>query len=173
MPRLTLILALVLGAPAAAAFVAVPAQAAADAPKTIIVGFDGMDHGLTARFIDQGLLPNLKKLSETGLFQRLETTNPAQSPVSWAVFNTGQNPGKTGVGGFVSRFFLRDEDGNRIRDPLPQPMLGFSSAIAAGEFVQVGMALDSPETFCGVVALVALVMLLLVRCSWRCCLCCW
>jgi predicted AlkP superfamily phosphohydrolase/phosphomutase len=164
MPRVTLILALLLGAlsPAVSAFTAGPVQASGDVPKTIIVGFDGMDHGLTSRFMDEGLLPNLKKLSESGLFQRLETTNPAQSPVSWAVFNTGQNPGKTGVGGFVSRFFARDKNGKKVTDPLPQPMLGFSSDIEANEFVRLGMAMEDPGKFCGMVAGGALLALLVM-----------
>jgi len=164
MPRHSLILALLLGALSSTSPVllaATPAPAA-DAPKTIIVGFDGMDHGLTQRFIDEGHLPNLKALSEAGLFDRLETSNPAQSPVSWAVFNTGQNPGKTGVGGFVSRFFPRDGDGKAFGNPLPQPMLGFASDISAEEFVEVGMAMESPETFCALAAGAAFAVLLLL-----------
>ncbi|MFT7464969.1 MAG: putative AlkP superfamily phosphohydrolase/phosphomutase, partial [Pseudohongiellaceae bacterium] len=100
MPRFSLILALVLGTLSSTSpeLLAAPTPQTADSPKTILVGFDGMDYGLTERFIGEGLLPNLKALSESGLFSRLETSNPAQSPVSWAVFNTGQNPGKTGVG---------------------------------------------------------------------------
>lgn len=112
-----------------------------DKPKTIILGFDGMDQSLTEQYIDAGLLPSLAKLRDRGTFQRLETSNPAQSPVSWAVFNTGQNPGKTGVGGFVSRYFGR-KDGVRIGSPLPQPMLGFKTELAA-ERIEGGAASDA------------------------------
>src|SRR5262245_13965111 len=73
-----------------------PARPAGPVPKTLILGFDGLDHALTQRWMDAGDLPNFKRLADKGVFQRLETTNPAQSPVSWAVFNTGCNPGKTG-----------------------------------------------------------------------------
>ena len=41
-------------------------------PKTIILGFDGMDPALTQRFMDAGDLPNFKRLADKGLFQRLE-----------------------------------------------------------------------------------------------------
>jgi len=136
--------------------------AVADSARTLILGFDGMDHGLTQRFMNEGLLPNLKQLAEEGTFQRLETSNPAQSPVSWAVFNTGANPGKTGVGGFVSRMFVRNGNGERIGNPLPQPMLGFPDEIPANEFVPFPMALESPETFRLIAALIPLVALLVV-----------
>lgn len=138
------------------------AAAADDTPRTIIIGFDGMDHGLSQRFMDEGLLPNLKRLAGEGTFQRLETSNPAQSPVSWAVFNTGANPGKTGVGGFVSRMFIRDKEGKRTGNPLPQPMLGFPSEIPADDFVPVPMALEKPEMFRLLAAAFPLLVLLLL-----------
>ncbi len=156
-----LALALVAEAPALAATTAPGPAPAADTPKTIILGFDGMDHGLTRTFMEQGLLPNLAKLAEQGTFQRLETSNPAQSPVSWAVFNTGANPGKTGVGGFVSRTFAR-KDGERFGNPLPQPMLGFPHEIPADAFVPFPMALEKPEMFrilAGVVPLLVVFLL--------------
>ncbi|RKY20413.1 MAG: hypothetical protein DRQ55_07705 [Planctomycetota bacterium] len=135
------------------------------APKSLVIGFDGMDHGLTDRFMAEGLLPNLSRLAEQGHFGRLESSNPAQSPVSWAVFNTGSNPGKTGVGGFVSRYFLRDGQGNRMGNPLPQPMLGFADSLPADELVPIALALDNPQGFtaaCGGAALLLVFVLLKV-----------
>ncbi len=136
---------------AAPAAVSSVAQAAAPGavPKTIILGFDGMDYELTKRFMDQGLMPNFKRLSEQGVFQRLETSNPAQSPVSWAVFNTGCNPGKTGVAGFVSRQITRTlPDGREVKGPpMPQMMLGFAERIPADDFVEHPMALQDPGKF--------------------------
>jgi predicted AlkP superfamily phosphohydrolase/phosphomutase len=157
-------LALLLGAAApepssAASPDPAPAPLKAEVPRTIILGFDGMDHGLAERFMNEGLLPNFSKLAQQGTFQRLETSNPAQSPVSWAVFNTGTNPGKTGVGGFVSRYFAKDPDGNRVGNPLPQPMLGFATTIPANDFVPFAMALENPELFTGLAALLPLLLL--------------
>ena len=43
--------------------------------KVIILGFDAADPDLIEQWIDQ--LPNIKKLTETGTFARLKTTNPA------------------------------------------------------------------------------------------------
>jgi len=136
--------------PAAVASAAEPG-AAAPAPKTIILGFDGMDWALTQRFMDAGLMPNFKRLAEQGLAQRLETSNPAQSPVSWAVFNTGCNPGKTGVAGFVSRMFSAPRTGRDGKEilPVPQPqmMLGFPERIPADDFVEHPLALQDPGGF--------------------------
>ncbi|HYN64086.1 MAG TPA: alkaline phosphatase family protein [Candidatus Limnocylindrales bacterium] len=138
--------------------VAFTAQAAgarpAHVPKTIIIGFDGMDHALTSRFMEQGQLPNLARLAQMGLFQRLETSNPAQSPVSWAVLNTGCNPGKTGVAGFMSRTFTKPDKAHPewLPVPIPQIMLGFNTMIPADDFVRLPVALRWPLLFTGVAA---------------------
>ncbi|GJM21110.1 MAG: hypothetical protein DHS20C15_10250 [Planctomycetota bacterium] len=139
-----------------------PFAAGQDKPKTIVLGFDGMDQALTSQYIDEGLLPNLKKLRDGGLFQRLETSNPAQSPVSWAVFNTGQNPGKTGVGGFVSRFFSRDANGARTGGPMPKAMLGDATTIDASEFIELPFGMTDPVQFTRVAAGGALLLVFLL-----------
>src|SRR5882762_4482106 len=42
--------------------------------RAVILGFDGMDPVLARRFISQGRLPNLAKLSSQGSFHELRTT---------------------------------------------------------------------------------------------------
>ena len=71
--------------------------------RTIILGFDGMDPKLAEQWIAEGLLPHFAKLREHGHYQSLATTNPAQSPVAWASFATGLNPGAHGIFDFVHR----------------------------------------------------------------------
>lgn len=71
--------------------------------RLFVLGFDGADARTTARLMDEGALPNLAKLRDTGTFAPLGTTMPAESPVSWAALNSGQNPAKTGIPGFVKR----------------------------------------------------------------------
>ena len=129
-------------------------------PKTLVIGFDGMDHALAAKFMDEGLMPNFSRLAEQGHFGRLETSNPAQSPVSWAVFNTGQNPGKTGVGGFVSRYFGR-KDGVRSGPPRPQPMLGFVQKMPA-DLQFMGVSFGSSSSFVAALAGGAAVLAFLI-----------
>jgi hypothetical protein len=128
------------------------ASAQGDVPKTVILGFDGMDFGLTQQFMDEGLLPNFKKLAERGLFQPLQTSNPAQSPVSWAVFNTGSNPGKTGVAGFVSRTFSPPTPAD-AGTPMPLMMLGFPEKVPVADYVQFPMAAENRTMFVMLAAL--------------------
>ena len=71
--------------------------------RAVILGFDGMDPELAARFIAEGKLPNLAKLQEQGSFRKLRTTFPAISPVAWSTFMTGVNPGKHNIYDFLGR----------------------------------------------------------------------
>lgn len=90
--------------------------------RLFVLGFDGADARTTAKMMDEGLLPNLAKLRDKGTFAPLGTTMPAESPVSWAALNSGQNPGKTGVPGFVKRELA--PAGGPIPAGTPMPALG-------------------------------------------------
>jgi len=103
---------------------ATAAAPAASRPKTLVLGLDGLDHALTQQLIADGRLPHLARLADDGSFVPLGTSFPPQSPVSWAVFNSGTNPGMFGVPGFVTRYFRRDAQGHATGTPLPKPMLG-------------------------------------------------
>jgi len=76
---------------------------AASGERVYILGFDGMDAGVTERLLAEGKLPNLAWMKEHGAMRRLATTNPAQSPVAWSTFSTGMNPGKTRIYDFLRR----------------------------------------------------------------------
>lgn len=69
--------------------------------KVVVLGFDGVDPDLVEEWIDS--LPNIQKLSQGGTLSRLGTTNPPESPVAWASFATGMNPGKHGIFDFLRR----------------------------------------------------------------------
>ena len=71
--------------------------------RVFVLGFDGMDPTLVRKWMDEGKLPNLKRLSEQGTFAKLETTQPSESPVAWASFATGVNPGKHNIYDFLVR----------------------------------------------------------------------
>ena len=71
--------------------------------KVIILGFDGMDPKLLQQFMSEGVLPNFKKLADEGIFTPLGTTNPPESPVAWASFETGVNPGGHNIYDFLTR----------------------------------------------------------------------
>src|SRR3990172_4455409 len=71
--------------------------------RVVILGFDGMDPELAARYMDQGRLPHLAHLRDTGTFRPLQTTFPPISPVAWSSFLTGVNPGKHKIYDFLAR----------------------------------------------------------------------
>src|SRR4249920_795574 len=71
--------------------------------KLVILGFDGMDPALVARWIKEGQLPNLAKLSSQGGLHPLTTTHSPESPTAWASFATGVNPGKHNIYDFLVR----------------------------------------------------------------------
>jgi predicted AlkP superfamily phosphohydrolase/phosphomutase len=71
--------------------------------RLIILGFDGMDPALARQWMDDGSLPNFSALAARGGFRPLGTSNPPQSPVAWAGFATGLNPGQHGIYDFLRR----------------------------------------------------------------------
>lgn len=87
--------------PACSPKTAKPARRTAE--RVFVMGFDGMDPTLTSRFMAEGKLPNLKKLAESGTYRTLGTTQPSESPVAWASFATGVNPGKHNIYDFLVR----------------------------------------------------------------------
>lgn len=70
--------------------------------RVVILGLDGLDHGLTKTLIEEGRLPNLARLAKTGSFSQLGSTLPPISPVAWSTFQTGVNPGKHNIFDFLT-----------------------------------------------------------------------
>ncbi len=66
-----------------------------------MLGLDGVPHSLALRLIEQGVMPNLGALAEAGDMARIHSVFPTVSGVAWSAFQTGKNPGKFGVFGFV------------------------------------------------------------------------
>jgi predicted AlkP superfamily phosphohydrolase/phosphomutase len=98
----------VLAAAAVAGVVAILAGHPADpeakpARKVVVLGFDGADPDIIRAMWAKGELPNLKSLAETGSMVDLATTVPPESPVAWASFAIGANPGKHGIYDFLKR----------------------------------------------------------------------
>ncbi len=70
--------------------------------RVVILGLDGFDHRLAEKFIEEGKLPNLAALRDRGDFKPLRSTLPPISPVAWATFQTGVNPGKHNIFDFLT-----------------------------------------------------------------------
>jgi predicted AlkP superfamily phosphohydrolase/phosphomutase len=70
--------------------------------RVVILGLDGMDHGLTETMLEEGKLPNFAALRDKGSFRPLGSTVPPISPVAWSSFQTGVNPGKHNIFDFLT-----------------------------------------------------------------------
>lgn len=71
--------------------------------KVIVIGLDGLEPTIVESMLQRGELPNLIRIRQMGLYSRLKTTFPAQTPVAWSSFATGTNPGGHGIFDFISR----------------------------------------------------------------------
>ena len=72
--------------------------------KLVVLGFDGMDPRLVQKWMDEGKLPNMKKLARNSSgVHPLETTHSPESPTAWASFATGVNAGKHNIYDFLIR----------------------------------------------------------------------
>ena len=63
--------------------------------KMILLGIDGMDPRFTRRLLDEGKLPNIRKLMELGACREdlvLLGAVPTVTPPMWATLATGEHP---------------------------------------------------------------------------------
>jgi predicted AlkP superfamily phosphohydrolase/phosphomutase len=77
--------------------------AAASRPRVVVLGFDGVDSQVVEQMLADGRLPNLAALKARGGYSPLIPTVPAQTPVSWATFSTGLDPGGHEIFDFLKR----------------------------------------------------------------------
>lgn len=88
--------------------------------KLIFLGLDGLEPDLVERYLAEGKLPNLAALRKQGRYSRLRTTFPPLSPVAWATFATGSNPGKHNLFDFLNRnlrSYLPELSSSRVHQP--------------------------------------------------------
>ena len=68
--------------------------------KILLVGWDAADWKVISPLVDEGLMPNVKRLVENGVMGNLATLNPILSPMLWTSIATGKRPYKHGIHGF-------------------------------------------------------------------------
>ncbi len=73
------------------------------AKRVVIMGLDGMDPGLTTKFMNEGRMPNFQKLADSGVFRPLDTSMPSMSPVAWSTFATGTDASHHCIYDFLTR----------------------------------------------------------------------
>ena len=120
-----------------------PAAAAEKPGRVVILGFDGVDAKVVEAMLAAGRLPNLAALKARGAYSPLTPTIPAQTPVSWATFSTGLDPG----GHEIFDFLKRDPD-----DRVP------TFAVAQEISVPFLFGKSNPLVFGGAAALVFFLM---------------
>ncbi|MFB6150705.1 MAG: alkaline phosphatase family protein [Haloarculaceae archaeon] len=65
--------------------------------RTFVLGLDGGSWLLAEPWIDEGLLPNLARLRETGAYATSRSCLPPVTYPNWKCYSSGKNPGKHGV----------------------------------------------------------------------------
>ncbi len=65
--------------------------------RTVIFGVDGLTFSVLHPLIQQGKLPNFKKLSEQGSEAILESKYPPLTPPAWTSLSTGVKPARHGI----------------------------------------------------------------------------
>ena len=71
--------------------------------KVMVLGMDGLDPRIMEEMMAGGQLPNFFRLADGGTFARLQTGNPAISPVCWTNIATGTTPEQHGIYDFLCR----------------------------------------------------------------------
>ncbi len=69
--------------------------------RVFVLGIDGVPQSLIERFCAGGIMPNLAKLHEKNQPAQTDSVFPTVSNVAWSCFQTGKNPGKFDIFGFV------------------------------------------------------------------------
>ena len=71
--------------------------------KTILFGIDGAPWHFVDRFVQEGLMPNIKYVLDHGVKGVLLSTFPTETMAAWTSIFTGVNPGKHGMPDFRLR----------------------------------------------------------------------
>ncbi|MBN2040304.1 MAG: alkaline phosphatase family protein [Spirochaetes bacterium] len=71
--------------------------------KVIVIGIDGMDPRILRKLLKEGVLPNFRRLIDTGGFKEMRTSIPPQSPVAWSDFAVGASASVHGIFDFIHR----------------------------------------------------------------------
>lgn len=69
--------------------------------RVFLLGLDGASWNVLDRLLAAGAMPNLARLCREGVRATLESTIPPVTPVAWLSLQTGCNPGRHGVFGFL------------------------------------------------------------------------
>ena len=65
--------------------------------KLVAIGLDGASFELLDPWIEEGSLPNIRKIKDSGVYGDMESCLPPVTSPNWKCYSTGKNPGKLGI----------------------------------------------------------------------------
>ena len=69
--------------------------------RVCVIGLDGVPYSLLLELAENGIMPAISRLLDSGYLHRMKASLPEISAVSWTNFMTGANPGTHGIFGFT------------------------------------------------------------------------
>ncbi len=78
-------------------------------PRVALIGIDAASWNVLLPWVEQGHLPNLRRLMDEGAWGVLHARHPTRSPAIWTDIVTGKKRAKHGIADFV-----RDEHGGQV-----------------------------------------------------------
>lgn len=98
------------------------------ARRVCCIGLDGTPHSLLQRMLADGTMPNMAALVGEGRLHRMTSVYPWVSSVAWTTLQSGVNPAKHGIYGFIDREPATMKTyiplANRIKRPAVWDLLG-------------------------------------------------
>ncbi len=89
--------------------------------RFLLIGLDGLEPSLAERWMEEGILPNLARLRETGSYVHCASVDPPVTYPAWTTCVTGVNPGQHGIFDFTEltqgRYGLRFVNSSDRRAP--------------------------------------------------------
>lgn len=89
--------------------------------QVMVIGLDGATWDVLRPRMEDGRMPNLKRLADAGATGDLESVYTPETPTAWSTFMTGVNPGKHGIFDFL------------VYDPVAQKERPVNSRIRVGK----------------------------------------
>ena len=62
--------------------------------KAIVIGLDGASFKLIKPWIEEGVLPNIRKVIEKGVYGDMRSCLPPVTAPNWKCYSTEKNPGE-------------------------------------------------------------------------------
>jgi len=69
--------------------------------RFLLIGLDGLAPSLAERWMDEGRLPNLARMRDSGAYVRCASVDPPVTYPAWTTCVTGVNPGRHGIFDFT------------------------------------------------------------------------